>query len=45
VIRDSQHSFTNGRACLTHPVAFFDGVMALVGKGSATDVIYLELCL
>lgn len=33
VIRDSQHSFTKGRLCLTHLVAFYDRAMALVKKG------------
>ena len=44
VTSDSQHSFTKDRSCQTYALAFYQGVMASVDKGRATDVICLDLC-
>ena len=42
VIWNNQCGFTNGKSCMTNVVDFYDGIAASVGKGRATDIIYLD---
>lgn len=39
-----KHGFAKSRSCLTDLMAFYIGVIVLVDKGGATDIIYLYLC-
>lgn len=41
---DSQHGLSRDKSCLTHPVAFSDGVTTAVDKGRATGAVYPHLC-
>ncbi|KAJ7410958.1 hypothetical protein WISP_105264 [Willisornis vidua] len=43
VVGDSQFGFVKSRLCLTNLMAFYDVAKALVDKGRATDLIYLDL--
>ncbi|CAM4553819.1 unnamed protein product [Lepidochelys kempii] len=40
VIRNSQHGFTKGKACLTKLIAFYDEITGSVDEGKAVDVLF-----
>ncbi|CAM5097098.1 unnamed protein product [Natator depressus] len=42
VIRNSQHGFTQGKSCLTNPIAFYDEITGSVVEGKAVDVLFLD---
>ena len=42
ILEQSQHGFLSGRSCQTNLLEFIDAITALVDKGDAIDVIYLD---
>ncbi|KAJ7404884.1 RNA-directed DNA polymerase from mobile element jockey-like protein [Pitangus sulphuratus] len=41
-IKPNQHGFTQGRACLTNLICFYEKVTHLVDEGKAAGVVYLD---
>ncbi|GAB0209844.1 mitochondrial enolase superfamily member 1 [Grus japonensis] len=41
-IGSGQHGFTKGNSCLTHLIAFDDGMTGWVDEGRAVDIVYLD---
>ena len=42
MIRNSQHSFTNGRLWLTSLIKFYDEMTSLAEGGREVDIFYLD---
>ncbi|GAB0186610.1 mitochondrial enolase superfamily member 1 [Grus japonensis] len=42
-IRNSQHGFTTGKACLTNLTTFYDERTGLVDQRRAVDVVYFDI--
>ncbi|GAB0209846.1 mitochondrial enolase superfamily member 1 [Grus japonensis] len=41
-IGSGQHGFTKGNSCLTHLIAFDDGMTGWMDEGRAVDIVYLD---
>lgn len=41
-IRSCQHGFTEGKSCLTNPIAFYHETTTWMDEGRAVDFVYLD---